>query len=179
MIFAHPTGALAPVLEYFIAEPNLALLLVLAGIMLLYVEFNRPGMVVYAALGVFCLTLGGYALLEHPMSAFAIAVLPLGVGLTLLGLRFPVVGAVSIVTLTWALRHLLLVRRDGDPQINLQSAFLVSIAFVVTTVWLGLFALQARRNKRLPLRAVQAPDQHSIRTAITTRHPVPPARRVD
>ena len=160
------SGPLAPALDCLIRNPSLALVLILVSIFLLYVEFNRPGTVVYAALGVFSLTLGGYALLHHPVNVWAALVMPLGIGLAIAGLRFHPAGALSILVLTWALHNLL--RED---LIGVPEAFLVSVAFVVVTTWLGLFALQARLNKRLPIREVQP--------SIPTPHPAAPARRVD
>jgi membrane-bound ClpP family serine protease len=163
---AAPSGVLAPALNVIIASPDWALTLVLAGIFLLYIEFNRPGKVVFAALGIFSATLGGYALLQHPIDAGASAVIPLGIGLAVVGVRFPAVGALSILTLTWALHNLLL-----SPQIGIASAFLVSTPFVLVTNWLGGFALQARRNKRLPMGRVQSP--------IPTPRPAVTPSRVD
>jgi membrane-bound serine protease (ClpP class) len=157
-------------LLWLIAHPNLALILVLAGILLLYAEFNRPGIILFACLGTLCATLGVYALAQHPIEPFSLATLPVAISLIVLRLRFPwknILLILGAVFLYLSLSHLL----QRTPAIWRATAFLVSIVFTGVTVLLGQIALEARRRKRLPNLQVQPLNP--------TPHPAPPARRVD
>ena len=52
----------------FLADPNVAVWLIPAGTMLLFIEFNSPGMVLPGVAGAICLVLGGIALQIVPFS---------------------------------------------------------------------------------------------------------------
>jgi len=65
----------------WLADPNVAFLLVMAGLAGLYIEFNQPGMIVPGAAGAVCLLLAGIAFQILPFSWVGLLVLLLGVGL--------------------------------------------------------------------------------------------------
>jgi membrane-bound serine protease (ClpP class) len=75
-----------------LADPNVAMLLALAGFLGLYVEFNQPGMIVPGVLGLICLVLAGYAFQILPFSWVGLLVLVLGVGLVAAELYLPTYG---------------------------------------------------------------------------------------
>jgi len=76
-----------------LADPNVAMLLALAGFLGLYMEFNQPGMIVPGVLGLICLVLAGYAFQILPFSWVGLLVLALGVGLVAAELYVPAYGA--------------------------------------------------------------------------------------
>ena len=65
----------------FLADPNVAWLLLMAGLLGIYVEINTPGLGVPGLLGVVCLVLVGFAFQIVPFSWLGLSVLLLGVGL--------------------------------------------------------------------------------------------------
>jgi membrane-bound serine protease (ClpP class) len=133
---------------HFLANPDLAVLLVLVGILLLYLEFNRPGTVIFACLGTLSAVLGFYGLARHPLSHTAIAAGIIGLALILLELRSPTRNVLAVLG-AWILAYALATLMPPPVRIDAPTALAVSIVFAVVTLWLGRIALQARRNKRI------------------------------
>jgi membrane-bound serine protease (ClpP class) len=135
-------------MTHFLANPDFAVLLVLAGILLLYLEFNRPGSVIFACLGTLSAVLGFYGLALHPLSHTAIAGGIVGLALILLELRSPFHNLLAVLG-TGILAYALAALMPPPVRIDAPTALAVSIVFTVVTLWLGRIALQARRNKRI------------------------------
>jgi membrane-bound serine protease (ClpP class) len=68
----------------FLASPDIAMLLVMAGMLGLYVEFQQPGMLVPGILGAFCLVLAGFAFQILPFSWIGLLVMLVGMALLVL-----------------------------------------------------------------------------------------------
>jgi len=68
----------------FLASPDIAMLLVLAGMLGLYIEFQQPGMLVPGILGAFCLVLAGFAFQILPFSWIGLLVMLVGMALLVL-----------------------------------------------------------------------------------------------
>ncbi len=64
-----------------IVDPNVAMLLLMAGMLGLYIEFNQPGLILPGVLGAGCLVMAMIALQVLPFSWVGVLVLLLGVGL--------------------------------------------------------------------------------------------------
>lgn len=64
-----------------LAHPNIAVLLFLAGLLGLYVEFNQPGMVLPGAVGLVCLILALISFQILPFSWVGVLLILLGIGL--------------------------------------------------------------------------------------------------
>ena len=73
-------GVVTRVLDV-IADPNVVWLLFMAGLALLYVEFNQPGLVVPGVLGAGCLVLALIAVQVLPFSWMGVMLVLLGAGL--------------------------------------------------------------------------------------------------
>ncbi len=67
----------------FVANPDIAALLVVGAILGLLVEFNYPGLFVPGAIGLVCLVLAVFALDLLPFSALGLVLMVVGVGLML------------------------------------------------------------------------------------------------
>jgi membrane-bound serine protease (ClpP class) len=65
----------------FLASPDIAVLLVMAGMLGLYIEFNQPGMLVPGIFGAICLVLAAIAFQILPFSWVGLLIMLLGVGL--------------------------------------------------------------------------------------------------
>jgi membrane-bound serine protease (ClpP class) len=68
----------------FLASPDIAMLLVMAGMLGLYIEFQHPGMLVPGILGAFCLVLAGFAFQILPFSWIGLLVMLVGMALLVL-----------------------------------------------------------------------------------------------
>jgi membrane-bound serine protease (ClpP class) len=150
-------------LTHLLADADFAIVLILVGILLIYAEFNRPGAVIFAALGTLFAMFAFYGLAQHPINHLALALACAGLVLVPLGLRFSspnLFASFGALILICALPRL----TSDFPPVHLTTAIFVSLTFSFVTLWLGRIALQARRNKRLPN---------------PTPHPAPSARRVD
>jgi membrane-bound serine protease (ClpP class) len=76
-----------------VVDPNVAMLLLLAGMLGLYVEFNQPGLIVPGVLGAGCLILALIAMQVLPFSWIGVMLLLLGVGLLVAEAFFTSFGA--------------------------------------------------------------------------------------
>jgi len=65
----------------FLASPDIAVLLLMAGLLGLYIEINTPGLGVPGLLGALCLVMAGFAFQILPFSWVGLIVLLLGIGL--------------------------------------------------------------------------------------------------
>jgi membrane-bound serine protease (ClpP class) len=65
----------------FLASPDIAVLLVMAGLLGLYIEFNQPGMILPGVFGAVCLILAGIAFQILPFSWVGLLLMLLGMGL--------------------------------------------------------------------------------------------------
>ncbi|HXV36257.1 MAG TPA: nodulation protein NfeD [Myxococcota bacterium] len=84
----------------FLASPDIAVLLVMAGMLGLYIEFQQPGLLVPGILGALCLVLAGFALQILPFSWIGLLVMIVGMILLVLEIfvtSFGVLFALGIV----------------------------------------------------------------------------------
>ncbi len=68
----------------FLASPDIAVLLVMAGMLGLYIEFQQPGMLIPGIFGAFCLVLAGFAFQILPFSWIGLLVMIVGMALLVL-----------------------------------------------------------------------------------------------
>ena len=139
------------------AHPDLCLLMLLAGILLIYVECNRPGWILPGCAGGLLSLLALHELASFPLRPYAFVSIAGGMTLMLtevLWRTWRVATAFGILLLTWGLRSL--VQPSASSRVHLPVAFFVSLVLGLTTEWLGRIALRARRNKRLLTRQASA-----------------------
>jgi membrane-bound serine protease (ClpP class) len=65
----------------FLASPDIAILLVMAGMLGLYIEFQQPGMLFPGIAGAFCLVLAAFAFQILPFSWIGLLIMLVGMGL--------------------------------------------------------------------------------------------------
>ncbi len=132
-----------------IADPNIALLLLVLGALGIYVEFSAPGLVAPGVLGAACALLGLTALSVFPIDW-------LGAGLIVLALVFFIAEAKfithGILTLGGALAMvvgalLLIDTTAPEMRIRLSTALGLAIPFALITSFLFSIAWRARQNK--------------------------------
>ena len=65
----------------FLSDPNVAVILMFAGLMGIYIEFNNPGLIVPGVAGAVCLVLTGFAFQILPFSWIGLVLILAGLGL--------------------------------------------------------------------------------------------------
>ncbi len=133
-----------------LADPDIAVLLLIVGLLLIYLEFNVPGTVVPGALGVLCVALSLFAFNYLPIHHTAILLLLAALILVLLEVKFPSHGFLATVG-TICLIFGLLTLVDGPPELRVHASTAVAagLSFGAITFFLTFLSLRARRNKSL------------------------------
>lgn len=130
-------------------DPNLAVLILVLGGLLIYLEFNSPGTIIPGALGTLLLFTALFALNLLPVHYTAVMLLVAAFALMLLEAKFPshgVLAAVGIVALVFGTLTLV---SGPIPELRVQllTALACGIAFGLITLFLVRIALRARKNK--------------------------------
>ena len=133
----------------WLVNPNIALLLLVGGVLLIYVEFNTPGTIVPGALGTLMVLLGIFALDLLPIRFTAVMLLMAAFALILLEAKFGghgVLGVAGIVCLTFGTLTLI---AAPIPELRVKPwvAVGISLGFGAITVFLVRIAIKARRLK--------------------------------
>ena len=131
-----------------IANPNIALILMMLGIYGLLFEFYTPGFGVAGIIGAICLLVALYALAMLPINATGALLIVLGVALMATEAFVPSFGAFGIGGIVAFVAGALMLI-DGDlPGLEISLAFVVPLAVVSALMTFGIvaFALRARRR---------------------------------
>ncbi len=134
-----------------LTSPDLAVLFMVLGGLLIYLEFNVPGTIVPGALGTLLLLLGVFSLNLLPVRHTAVALLLAAFVLILLETKFASHGILAL-TGTLALVFGLATLVDGpigELRVHLSMAIGAGVGFGVVSFTLAWIALRARRNKVL------------------------------
>lgn len=132
-----------------IADPNVALILGILGLLGLYLEFTNPGLMFPGIVGGICfiLALLGFSLL--PINLVGIVLILLAIGLFIAELMvasFGLLGIGGIVAMTLGL---LVVIDDPNPEVRIQwgVAVAVAVSFAIIIVFLLRLAIGSIREK--------------------------------
>jgi membrane-bound serine protease (ClpP class) len=132
-------------------DPNLAVFLFFAGVMLIYLEFHVPGTIIPGAVGTLLVVMALFALDLLPIHLAAVTILIAAFILLLLEAKFPSHGVLAL-TGSVALVFGLLTLVDGpipEQRIHPATAIAAGLSFGLITSFLAIIALRARRNKVL------------------------------
>ena len=130
-------------------DPNLAVLILVLGGLLIYLEFNSPGTIIPGALGTLLLFTALFALNLLPVHYTSVMLLVAAFTLLLLEAKFPshgVLAGVGIVALVFGTLTLV---SGPIPELRVQvaTALACGVAFGLITVFLVRIAIRARKNK--------------------------------
>ncbi len=133
----------------WLVNPNIALLLLVVGGLLIYLEFNTPGTIVPGALGTLMVMLGIFGLNLLPIRYTAVLLLVAALVLLLLEAKFGGHGALAIAGIMCLTFGTLTLVAAPIPEmaINPWVAIGVSAGFGGITVFLVRLAVRARRMK--------------------------------
>jgi membrane-bound serine protease (ClpP class) len=132
-----------------IADPNVALILLVLGALCIYVEFSSPGLIVPGIAGAILVLLGLTALSVFPINWVGAALMALALILFVLEAKITshgILGVVGAVSMT--LGALLLIDSPApELRIQLSVALGLAIPFALITIFLVTLILRARAGK--------------------------------
>lgn len=133
----------------WLVNPNIALLLLIGGALLIYLEFNAPGTIVPGALGTLMVLLAIFAFDLLPIRYTAVLLLIAAMALFILEAKFGGHGALAIAAIVCLTFGTLTLIAAPVPQLRVSPwvGISVSIAFGAITWFLVGLAWRARRRK--------------------------------
>lgn len=133
----------------WLVNPNIALLLLVGGALLIYLEFNTPGTIVPGALGTLMVLLAIFGLNLLPIRYTAVMLLIGAIVLLVLEAKFGGHGALAIAGIVCLTLGTLTLVAAPIPElaVNPWVAISVSLAFGGITAFLVRLAVKARRMK--------------------------------
>lgn len=133
----------------WLVNPNIALLMLVGGALLIYLEFNTPGTIVPGALGTLMVLLAIFGLNLLPIRYTAVMLLIAAMVLFLLEAKFGGHGALAIAGIVCLTFGMLTLIAAPIPElaVNPWVAIGLSAAFGGITVFLVRLAVRARRRK--------------------------------
>jgi membrane-bound serine protease (ClpP class) len=135
----------------WLVDPNIALLFLVCGALLIYLEFNSPGTIVPGALGTLMVLLAVFALNLLPIRYTAVMLLAAALILLLLEAKFGGHGVLAIAGILCLTFGTLTLVAAPVPEMGVSPwvAIAISVAFGGITVFLVRLAVRARRRKAL------------------------------
>jgi membrane-bound serine protease (ClpP class) len=158
----------------WLVNPNIALLFLVAGALLIYLEFNTPGTIVPGALGTLMVLLAVFALNLLPIRYTAVLLLIAALVLLVLEAKFGGHGALAIAGIVCLTFGTLTLVAAPVPEMGVSPmvAIALSIGFGAITVFLVRLAVRARKRK-----ALLGPDA-LVGTTATAMEPLSPSGHV-
>lgn len=132
-------------------DPNLAVLILMGGALLIYLEFNHPGTIVPGTLGTLLVLLALFSLNLLPVRYTSLALIAGALVLIVLEAKFPSHGILALTGTAALILGTLTLVAGPIPQMRVQLATAVSVglAFGLITTLLVRLAWRARQNKVL------------------------------
>jgi membrane-bound serine protease (ClpP class) len=132
-----------------VADPNIALLLLVIGGLCIYVEFSSPGMVAPGVIGAILVLVGLAAISVLPINWLGVALLALAFTLFILEAKLTAHGVLAVGgTVSMVLGAVMLIDTPWpEMRIHWVTAIGLALPFSLITVLLLTLALRARRNK--------------------------------
>ena len=133
----------------WLVDPNIALLFLVGGALLIYLEFNTPGTIVPGALGTLMVMLAIFALDLLPIRYTAVMLLIAALILLVLEAKFGGHGALAIAGIVCLTYGMLTLVAAPVPEMGISPvvAIAISAAFGLITVFLVRLATRARKRK--------------------------------
>jgi membrane-bound serine protease (ClpP class) len=132
-----------------LVDPNIAVLLLAAGVLLIYLEFNVPGTIVPGAVGVLFVLLALFALNLLPLRYASVALLLVAMVLIALEAKYGGHGALALAGLASLIFGLLTLVNSPvqELRVHVGTAVGVGLAIGGITFFLIIIAMRARRLK--------------------------------
>lgn len=132
-----------------IADPNIALVLLVIGALGIYVEFSHPGLIAPGVIGAIMVLLGLSAISILPINWLGVALLLLAFSLFALEVKLASHGILGVGGAVAMVLGAVMLINSPQPEMRIHWSTAISLAlpFSAITVFLLSLALRARRNK--------------------------------
>jgi membrane-bound serine protease (ClpP class) len=132
-----------------IADPNIALILLVIGALGIYIEFTSPGLIAPGVFGAILVLLGLSALSVLPINWLGAALLLLSFVLFALEVKFTSHGVLAIGGAAAMILGAVMLVASPSPELRIhwQTAIAVTLPFSAITVFLLTLAVRAHKNK--------------------------------
>jgi membrane-bound serine protease (ClpP class) len=132
-----------------IADPNIALVLLVIGALCIYLELNSPGLIVPGVVGAILVLLGLSAISVLPVSWLGASLLLVAFGLFVLEAKFATHGILGVGgAVAMVLGAVMLIDSPlPEMRVHWATAIALALPFSAITVFLLSLAVRARRNK--------------------------------
>jgi membrane-bound serine protease (ClpP class) len=132
-----------------IADPNIALILIVLGALGIYIEFNTPGVIAPGVAGAICILLGLSALSVLPINWTGVGLLVLAFTLFALEAKFVSHGVLTIGGAVAMVLGAVLLVDSPLPELRIRWSVAIALAlpFALITSLLLTLVVQARANK--------------------------------
>ena len=133
----------------WVVNPNIALLLLVGGALLIYLEFNAPGTIVPGALGTLMVLLAIFGLNLLPIRYTAVMLLVAALGLLVLEAKFGGHGALAAAGIVCLAFGALTLVAAPVPEMEVAPAVAIglSVGFGLITVFMARLVVRAQRMK--------------------------------
>jgi membrane-bound serine protease (ClpP class) len=133
----------------WLINPNIALIMLVCGALLIYLEFNAPGTIVPGALGTLMVMLAIFGLNLLPIRYTAVMLLVAALTLLLLEAKFGGHGVLAVAGIVCLMFGTLTLVAAPVPELGISPAiaFGLSAGFGIITVFLVRLAVRARKMK--------------------------------
>ena len=128
----------------FLADPNVAYLLMMAGILGLYVEFTHPGVIFPGVVGGICLLLAFAAFQVLPINYSGLLLVLLGIGLLIAEVFLPTFGVLGIGGIIAFVLGSLFLFDAPDSDLLVDRSIIASVGVGVATIMLFVGTLAVR-----------------------------------
>ena len=131
-----------------IAQPEIAILLLMVGLYGLLFEGYNPGAIIPGVAGVICLLLAAYALQVLPVNYVGLALILVGLALITAEAFVPSFGALGIGGTAAMIFGLIMMFDSGIPGFGISVAFVSGVGIVsgLALLWLLSYLVRARRQ---------------------------------
>ena len=131
-----------------IAQPEIAILLLMVGLYGLLFEGYNPGAIIPGVAGVICLLLAAYALQVLPVNYVGLALILVGLALITAEAFVPSFGALGIGGTAAMIFGLIMMFDSGIPGFGISIAFVTGVGIVsgLAVLWLLSYLVKARRQ---------------------------------
>ncbi len=156
----------------FIANPSLAVILGMIGLLGLYLEFSNPGLLFPGILGVVALVLAGFGLNLLPVNALGVLLLLVGLGLLIaetLTPSFGIMGLTGAGSLAAGLLFFFEEQSLPVPELDVSFGFVIPTVIVFTALVLFLGQMVLRAHRAQPVTGKEG----MVGLVATARTPIP------
>jgi membrane-bound serine protease (ClpP class) len=132
-------------------NPDLAVLMLVIGGLLIYLEFNAPGTIVHGALGTLLVLLSLFALNLLPVHYTAVMLLLAAAVLLVLEVKFTSHGILALAGIICLVIGMMTLVAGPVPEmrVHASTAIAAGVAFGIITVFLLRLAVRAKHNKSM------------------------------